>query len=73
VSASNTVDRAAVRRAIRDHAADADAATWGETKRTVADRLEVETDAVRRELAALERAGFVYTVGDGESAEVKLP
>jgi len=45
----------------------------GQTISEVASRLETSEETVRDELDELERHGFVYLVGDGDSAEVRLP
>jgi DNA-binding IclR family transcriptional regulator len=67
-----TVDRPAIRRAVRDVVAGSPV-DKRETISEVASRLEAREGAVREELNELERHGFVYLVGDGDDAEVKLP
>ena len=39
----------------------------------VADELNIRQAAVARQLAAMDRNGFIYTVGEGVDAEVRTP
>jgi len=66
------VDRPAIRRAVRAVVA-GQPVDKRETISEVAGRLEASEEIVREELNELERHGFVYLVGDGDSAEVRLP
>jgi len=66
------VGRPAIRRAVRAVVAGEPVAK-GQTISEVAGRLEVSETVVREELNELERHGFIYLVGDGDSAEVRLP
>jgi len=65
-------ERVAVRRTVREVVA-GDPIEKGQTIIEVASRLETSEETVRDELNELERHGFVYLVGDGDSAEVRLP
>jgi hypothetical protein len=58
---------------IRDYIRATEAPTWGETAAHVVAEHDVTKAAVNDELRKLEREGFLYRVGDGASAEVKLP
>jgi len=66
------VDRPAIRRAVRAVVA-GEPVDKREAISEVASRLEAPEAIVREELNELERHGFVYLVGDGDDAEVKLP
>jgi len=65
-------ERVAVRRTVRE-VVTGDPVDKAETISEVAGRLETPEGIVREELNELERHGFVYLVGDGDDAEVKLP
>jgi len=65
-------ERVAVRRTVRE-VVTGDPIDKAETISDVASRLETSEETVRDELDELERHGFVYLVGDGDSAEVRLP
>jgi len=65
-------ERVAVRRTVRE-VVTGDAIDKGQTISEVAGRLETSEEIVREELSELERHGFVYLVGDGDSPEVRLP
>jgi len=62
-----------VRRAVADSVETRERATVAEVVTDVAARFGVAEAAIKDELDALERNGFVYLVGDGSSAEVRLP
>lgn len=66
---SQTVDRRALRRAIRRYIEGTDRALWSDITEAVAADCGVAATDVGRELDALERAGFIYCVGE----EVKRP
>jgi len=71
--ATDTVsERVAVRRTV-SAVVSGDPIDKAETISEVAGRLETSEETVRDELDGLERHGFVYLVGDGDSAEVRLP
>ena len=70
---AETVARVDIRRTIREHIRTTDARTRGETATHVVAVHGVTWSTATDELDALERAGFLYRVGDGASAEVKLP
>jgi len=65
-------ERVAVRRTVREIVT-GQPIDKAETISEVASRLETSEEIVREELNELERHGFVYLVGDGDSAEVRLP
>jgi Mn-dependent DtxR family transcriptional regulator len=65
-------ERVAVRRTVRE-VVTGDPIEKGQTISGVASRLETSEEIVREELNELERHGFVYLVGDGAGAEVRLP
>jgi predicted ArsR family transcriptional regulator len=65
-------ERVAVRRAVRE-VVSGDPIEKGKTISEVAGRLETSEEIVREELNELERHGFIYLVGDGDDAEVRLP
>jgi len=65
---SQAVDRRALRKAIRGHIEGTDTALWSDLTEAVAADLDVDRTDVGRELDALERAGFIYCVGE----EVRL-
>jgi len=69
---SETLDRPAIRRAIKTYAEDRPA-DKAETINEVAALQDCPAEAVREIFDEMERHGFVYTVGDGDSAEVRLP
>jgi DNA-binding IclR family transcriptional regulator len=71
-STDAATDRPAIRRAVRDVVA-GQPVDKGQTISEVADRLDSREATVREEVAELERHGFVYLVGDGDDAEVRLP
>jgi len=62
-----------VRRAVADSVETRERATVAEVVTDVAARFGVAEAAIKDELDALERNGFVYLVGAGSSAEVRLP
>jgi D-arabinose 1-dehydrogenase-like Zn-dependent alcohol dehydrogenase len=62
-----------VRQAVADSVETRERATVAEVVTDVAARFGVAEAAIKEELDALERNGFVYLVGDGSSAEVRLP
>ena len=70
---SATVDRRALRRAIREYIDATDAPTYSEIVTTVAEETDADPTDVGRELDALERAGFVYLVSTDDGEEVRLP
>jgi predicted ArsR family transcriptional regulator len=65
-------ERVAVRRTVRE-VVSGDPTDKGQTISEVASRLETSEETVREELNELERHGFVYLVGNGAGAEVRLP
>jgi Mn-dependent DtxR family transcriptional regulator len=65
-------ERVAVRRTVRE-VVTGDPIDKRQTISEVASRLETSEEIVREELNELERHGFVYLVGDGDDAEVRLP
>ena len=69
---SATVDRRALRRAIREYIKNNDAPTYSEIVNAVPGETEADPTDVGRELDALERAGFVYLVSTDDGEEVKL-
>ena len=69
---SATVDRRALRRAIREYIKATDAPTYSEIVTAVAEETEADPTDVGRELDALERAGFVYCAPTDDGEEVKL-
>jgi len=71
-STDATVDRVAVRRTVREVVTDSPV-DKRQTINEVASRLDIPEEIAREELAELERHGFIYFVGDDDSAEVKLP
>ena len=72
MSQTDAPDRAAIRRAVADVLTD-EPVSKREVLCEVAARLDTHESVVREELNELERHGFVYLVGDGDDAEVKLP
>ena len=70
---SATIDRRALLDSICEHIRGSEAPTWGGTAEVVADAHGVAESTVDDELAKLEREGFLYRVGDGDTAEVRLP
>ena len=70
---SATVDRTALRRAIREYIKNNDAPTYSEIAAAVAEETEVDQTDVGRELDALERVGFVFLVSTDDGEEVRLP
>jgi hypothetical protein len=71
-STDATVDRPAIRRAVRAVVA-GQPVDKRETISEVAGQLDSREAIVREELNELERHGFIYLVGDGDDAEVRLP
>jgi len=70
---TDTVDkRVTIRRTVRE-VVSGDPIQKGQTISDVASRLDSREGIVREELNELERHGFVYLVGDGDDAEVRLP
>ena len=69
---SATVDRTALRRAIREYIKATDAATYSEIAAAVAEETDADPTDVGRELDALERVGFVFLVPTDDGEEVKL-
>lgn len=73
---SESVDRVAIRRSVRETVQES-AADYAEREtliNEVAAATDHPTETVRRELKELERNGFVYLVGgDDGPTEVKLP
>ena len=69
---STTVNRRALRRAIREYIDATDAPTYSEIAAAVAEETEADPTDVGRELDALERVGFVYLVPTDDGEEVKL-
>ena len=69
---SATVDRRALRRAIRQYIDATDAPTYSEIAAAVAEETDADPTDVGRELDALERVGFVYCVPTDDGEEVKL-
>jgi predicted ArsR family transcriptional regulator len=65
-------ERVAVRRTVRE-VVSGDPIDKDQTISEVAGRLETSEETVREELNELERHGFIYLVGDGGDAEVRLP
>jgi len=61
-----------LRRNVRQTIRDRDTVTRSTLVEAVAAETDNPTDAIDRELDALEREGFVYLVGDGDP-EVRLP
>ena len=70
---SATVDRTALRRAIREYIKNNDAPTYSEIAAAVAEETEADPTDVGRELDALERVGFVFLVPTDDGEEVRLP
>ena len=71
-STDAATDRPAIRRTVRGVVA-GQPVDKGQTISEVADRLGTSKEIVREEVAELEQHGFLYLVGDGDSAEVRLP
>ena len=69
---SATVDRRALRRAIREFIDATDAPTYSEIAAAVAEETDADPTDVGRELDALERVGFVFLVSADDGEEVKL-
>ena len=69
---SATVDRTALRRAIREYIEANDAPTWSEIVTAVAEETDADPTAVGRELDDLEGHGFVYCVPTDDGEEVRL-
>ena len=70
---SATVDRRALRRAIREYIKATDAPTYSEIVNAVPGETEADPTDVGRELDALDRAGFVYLVSTDDGEEVRVP
>jgi len=66
------VGRLTLKRTIREYIRAHDAPTYRETAAAVVAEHGVTRTTATDKLDALERAGFLYRVGDGASAEVKL-
>ena len=77
MSQTDAPDRAAIRRAVADVLSDEPVSDEPVSKREVlcevAARRDTHESVVREELAELAEHGFVYVVGDGDTAEVRLP
>lgn len=73
MSDSEAVDRIEIRRQIKSFVESEETARQAETLNEVAADMDVPHDAVRNEFDVMERNGFLYTVGSGTDAEVKLP
>jgi predicted ArsR family transcriptional regulator len=71
-STDATTDRPTIRRTVRAVVA-GQQVDKAETISAVAGRLDISETVVREELAELEQHGFIYLVGDGDDAEVRLP
>ena len=69
---SATVDRRALRRAIREYIKTNDAPTYSDIAAAVAEETEADPTDVGRELDALEQVGFVYCVPTDDGEEVRL-
>ena len=69
---SATVDRTALRKAIRQYIESHDAPTYSEIVNAVPGETGVEPTAVGRELDDLEAHGFIYCVPTDDGEEVKL-
>ena len=69
---SATVDRTALRKAIRQFIEANEAATYSEIAAAVAEETDADPTAVGRELDALERAGFVYLGSTDDGEEVRV-
>ena len=69
---SATVDRTALRRAIREYIEANDPATYAGVVAIVAGNNNVDPKAVENELGALESRGFVYLVPTDDGEEVRL-
>jgi len=65
-------ERVAIRRTVRE-VVTGDPIQKGQTISDVASRLDSREGIVREELNELEQHGFIYLVGDDDSAEVRLP
>ena len=72
MSQTDAPDRAAIRRAVADVLSD-EPVSKREVLCEVGARLDTHESVVREELAELAEHGFVYVVGDGDTAEVRLP
>ena len=70
---SATVDRTALRRAIREYIKNNDTPTYSEIVTAVAEEAEADLTDVGRELDDLERVGVVYPVPTDDGEEVRLP
>jgi hypothetical protein len=71
-SDTHNIDRPTVRRTVRKVVRGSPVDVADVVERTAV-TLDCPEHIVRDELDALEREGFVYLVGDGDSAEVRLP
>jgi len=71
-STDAATDRPTIRRTVRAVVA-GQPVDKAETISAVAGRLDISETVVREELAELEQHGFIYLVGDGDDAEVRLP
>ena len=69
---SATVDRTALRRAIREYIDANDAPTYSEIVNAVPAETDADPTAVGREIDDLEAHGFVYLVPTDDGEEVKL-
>ena len=70
---SATVDRRALRRAIREYIESHDAPTYSEIVNAVPGETDADPTAVGRELDDLEAHGFVYLVSTDDGEEVRVP
>jgi len=71
-SDKQSIDRTVIRATVRD-VVEGSPVDRREVIETVADRTDHGEDIVDDEIDELERHGFVYLVGDGDSAEVRMP
>ena len=69
---SATVDRTALRKAIREYIESHDAPTYSEIVNAVPGETDADPTAVGRELDDLEAHGFVYLVSTDDGEEVRL-
>lgn len=72
MSEHDAIDKPAIRRAIKTYVEDRPTDT-AEVISEVAALQDCPERTVREVFDEMERHGFIYCVGDGDSAEVKLP
>jgi DNA-binding transcriptional regulator YhcF (GntR family) len=72
MSEHDAIDKPAIRRAIKTYVQDRPADTV-EVISEVAALQDCPERTVQEVFDEMERNGFLYTVGDGDSAEVRLP